>query len=432
MNRSSLFSFSIILVFFYAGLNSSTAAQGIRNEGATINIASSCYVVCQGGLNNNNGTITNNGTTTIAGPITNPALMIIGGTGSYNIGGDLINNGTFSQSTGTTTFNGTGAQIISGSSLITFNNLIIDASSAGTTIAAGARVTVAGSIFSPNSRLTINSDAVNNNGSLIYSGPGTPTGNITYSRTMPGSSTLVYWHYVSSPVSLATPPSGSFYSWNEVAGDWDVGTTANPASGRGYTLQTSGNSVAFTGAITLSATVPATSPYTSDYGTGYPADPGSLNDYNARWASGRTAFGGGGWNLLGNPFTSAMTVADFLDANDGDGTYATNRFDPNYVAVYIYDGSNYYYRGKTTGFIDPVENEIPANQMFGFDNIQAGQGFFVLAMKDGVTFAFNRSMQTHGISTAMLKSANAEDSQLAWLEVEDKIWREGIIDTFSL
>ena len=40
MKKSSLFSTSIILMFFFAGLISQTAAQGIRNEGATINIAS--------------------------------------------------------------------------------------------------------------------------------------------------------------------------------------------------------------------------------------------------------------------------------------------------------------------------------------------------------------------------------------------------------
>ncbi|MRR24402.1 T9SS type A sorting domain-containing protein [bacterium] len=94
----------------------------------------------------------------------------------------------------------------------------------------------------------------------------------------------------------------------------------------------------------------------------------------------------------------------FLDQNDGDGTIAENRFDPNYVAVYLYDGDSYYYRGKDIAFPDPVTGEDPENLMFGFNNIQAGQGFFVLAMKDGVMFHFDRDMQTHATSTVILKS----------------------------
>ena len=192
-----------------------------------------------------------------------------------------------------------------------------------------------------------------------------------------------------------------------------INTTTYPlASGRGYTLETDGNSVSFTGPMILSTTVTATSPYITDYSTG------SLAEYNARIA--RNPFGGGGWNLLGNPFTSAMTIADFLEANDGDGSYSTNKFDPNYVAVYIYDGSRYYFRGKTTGFVDPIQSETPENLLFSFENIQAGQGFFVLAMKNGVVFTFDRSMQTHGTSTTMLKSANAEDSSWPGLRLKVK------------
>jgi hypothetical protein len=381
MKKPSHFSARLILMFFFAGLINQVGAQGIRNDGAMIDITSG-YVISSGGIYNSSGTITNNGT------------LILNG-------GNWINNGAYTTpSAGTVTFNGASSQTINGSSLTTFNNLIIGASSAGTTIVAGARVTVSGCTFSPNGKLTINSDAVNNSGSLIYNGSGTPAGTVTYNRTMPGSTTSIYWHYISSPVSLTVTPSGSFYAWNEFAGDWNTSITGTPASGVGYTLQTAGNSVSFTGSVIPSVSIPATSPYTTDYNLG------TLAEYNSRIT--RNPFGGGGWNLLGNPFTSAMSVTAFLDANDGDGTLATNRFDPNYVAVYIYNGSQYYYRGKTTGFVDPFINEIPANQLFDFDNIQAGQGFFVLVMKNGVTFTFDKSMQTHGTGTTMLKSASVE------------------------
>ena len=206
-------------MFFSAGLISQTAAQGIRNQGATINIASG-YVICQGGLVNSSGTIVNGGTLTVSGVINNPVSATIEGDGNYYVGGDWTNSGTFTPGTSTVTFSGIEPQTIVGPYLTTFNNLIIDASSAGTTIAAGAMVTVSGSSFDTNGKLTINSDAVSNSGSLIYSGSGTPTDNITYSRRMPGSSTIVNWHYVSSPASLSSP-SGTFYGWNEATGLWD-------------------------------------------------------------------------------------------------------------------------------------------------------------------------------------------------------------------
>lgn len=44
MKRSSLITIIVIIMFFYAGLIGQTAAQVIRNEGATINVAPGCYL----------------------------------------------------------------------------------------------------------------------------------------------------------------------------------------------------------------------------------------------------------------------------------------------------------------------------------------------------------------------------------------------------
>ena len=384
-------------MFFYAGLISQTAAQGLRNEGAIVNIASGCYVVCQGGFNNSSGAVTNDGTLTIAGPITNSVSAIIEGDGSYNIGGDLINNGTFTQAAGTTTFNGNVAQTVSGSSVTTFNDLVIDGS--GTTIAAGAMVTVEGSNFSPNGKLTINSDAVNNSGSLIYSGSGTPTSNVTYNRLMPAGSV---WHYVSSPVNLTASPAGSFYAWDEEAGDWDANPIAsNPEIGRGYTLKTTGNSVSFTGLLrTTDLVMDASSPYKDGYIDRSSSFAYGYDDINDIWNTGDiwapdrswTNYGGGGFNLMGNPYTSAINVSGFAADNSG-------QFDPNYVAVYLYDGNSYWFIGSPIDGWDENEPESITET-----HIQAGQGFFVLALNDGSTFTFKRSMQEHNADVSLLKS----------------------------
>jgi hypothetical protein len=102
--------------------------------------------------------------------------------------------------------------------------------------------------------------------------------------------------------------------------------------------------------------------------------------------------------MLGNPFTSAFLVSDFINTNTGS-------FDPNYVAVYLYDGAStdhqqYYYIGESTGW----GQGIPGSQL----HVQAGQGFFVLAMNNYSTFTFDRSMQQHSTAAVMYKSAKAQ------------------------
>lgn len=396
-----------------SGLTVVPGAELANTSGGTMAIQSGASLTIDAGaVLTVNGTLTNNGTLNLSDGITASAATTIEGDGSYYVGGNWVNNGTFLPGTSTVTFNGAGVQTISGTSLTTFNDLIITGTSAGTTIAAGARVTVSGSTFNANGKLTIDSDAPDNNGSLIYNGPGTPSGNITYNRQMPADA---LYHYFSSPVSSPLlPETGTLWAWDEPSGTWEDNVT-NYASGIGYTAMTNGSLVSFTGSLVADIDIIATSPYYSVYVDG------TLSDYNTRWASGRTNYGGGGWNLLGNPFTSAMQIGGeegFLNANDGDGSLATNRFDPNYVAVYIYDGDSYFYRGKDINFPDPVVNEDPANQMYGFDNIQAGQGFFVLAMQNGVSFHFDRSMQTHETGTTMLKSAA---TQAAWPGLQLKV-----------
>ena len=57
----------------------------------------------------------------------------------------------------------------------------------------------------------------------------------------------------------------------------------------------------------------------------------------------------------------------------------------------------YYYLANSTGWPSGLElNET---------HIQAGQGFFVLAMNDNSEFQFTRAMQEHSTGTAMLKSS---------------------------
>jgi hypothetical protein len=368
MKKSSLFSTSFFMFILCCVPAIHSAAQGIKNTGASINISSG-YVVCQGGLDNA-GTVTNNGTLTLTGNINNTST--IEGNGSYYLGGNWSNDGAYNCGISTVTFNGSEVQTIAGSSLMTFSNLVIDPLSLGTVIPAGMAVTVTGSMFAPNGRLTVNSAAVNDNGSLIYSGSGTPSGNITYNRIVPAS----LYRYISSPTgSSSLPGDKTYWLWDEEQGDWLETTSC--VSGRGYTVMADGSVISFTGTVVTSVTgMPATAPWDAE---------GVYNTDRSTW-------GGGGWNLLGNPFTSAMDGLLFINAN-------SESMDDNYEALYIYDGNGYTY----------VASEIPGYDSgigsFSSTDVQAGQGFFVLAAHDGVTFDFTKTMQKHNILVPMTKSA---------------------------
>ena len=423
MKKSSLFNFSIILMVFYTGLIGQTTAQGIRNEDATINVASGCYVICQGGINNS-GTITNNGTLTITGGIANSASNTIEGDGDYFIGGNWTNDGTFNPGTSSVTFNGTSAQTVAGSSITTFYDLIIDASSAGTIIPAGVRITVSGNVFSPNGKLTINSASVDNSGSLIYSGSNAPSGNVTYNRYLRPANNFGERHFFSSPVqgqaidgfisanSAKISLVSSVYQiweWDEITGTWPFTTSGSFVSGRGYNIEqvrepVSDGLLTFTGTLAMSPSLTGTAPYDNTV---------------PRYTAQRNPWGGGGWNLLGNPYTSSLRITDDSgdDENDENDFLAKNlsSFDPSYRAVYIYNGTiglhgTYRYIAKPVPFTDPFTGDDPAFTDFGSKYVQAGQGFFVLANYNAVPFTFTREMQAHNTGITMTKSAEAEAS----------------------
>ena len=231
--------------------------------------------------------------------------------------------------------------------------------------------------------LTIQSDAASS-GSLIVNG--TSTGNVTYNRMMPAS----LYRYISSPVSSASLPSGpAYWRYDEPTGQWISTTSYSP--GLGYTMLANGTPVSFTGSIVTSASQTGTAPYSSV----------------TKYTLNRASWGGGGWNLLGNPFTSAMNASLFISTNAAS-------LDPNYQAVYIYNGSDYYY----------IASVIPGYAGLGtfptYTDIQAGQGFFVLANYNNVPFSFTPEMRTHNTLTPMTKSAKAEDNPWPGLQLKVK------------
>jgi hypothetical protein len=340
--------------------------------------------------------------------VINPGGILSGYGGVVIIKGNIINDGIFTNDSNKVVMDGA-VQTISGSSVTIFNNLTLGGTRAKI-IASGAAVTVDSSLVTADS-LIINSSSLVSGGSLIVKG--TTTGKLTYNRKLLTEVEYGDYQFIASPVKDNTATNDGkityIYSWDELTGSWPFITSTDLVSGRGYNIdQTTGSdgSISFTGSVVVSASIPATSPY-GDVITGLETNYDSRTYVNATGHSGvirsLTNYGGGGWNLLGNPYTSSILASAFIDENYNIDPALSN-FDPNYVALYLYDptidpNGIYYYISNSTGW---------GGEGLSQTHIQAGQGFFVLAMNDFSTFTFTRSMQDHAPNAAMYKSTKTE------------------------
>ncbi|MHC1733055.1 MAG: DUF2341 domain-containing protein [Bacteroidales bacterium] len=302
--------------------------------------------------------------------------------------------------------------------------------------------------------LTVHGDLTNNGtifsvsyspldgGSLIVRGAILGTGIVTFRRFLRTESNFGDRHYISSPVGgqtlqgfvqvngvrIASDANGyRIWKYQETDDSWPRVSSGIFENGHGYNIDQeigSSGEMIFSGSIVsatedLPITVRASSPYDLSYDERYALDPlnpdpyGVINHDADIWATDRswTAYGGGGWNLLGNPFTSAMDAAAFISYNNG-------KFDPDYQALYLYDGVNDVYKYAASivpGWDEPVEEEggyWNINKVGNFsDYIHTGQGFFVLAQYDNIDFYFTSSMQQHAHPYLfLLKSASVKES----------------------
>jgi gliding motility-associated-like protein len=122
--RATVLCFAILII-----ISDTISAQVITNTGSNISVAGA--VINSKDLENNAGTLGNNGTIDLNGYLFNVGL--INGNGFYNLKGNWTNNGSFNAGTSTVTLLGTANQTISHSSSgETFYNLTINNS--GSTI----------------------------------------------------------------------------------------------------------------------------------------------------------------------------------------------------------------------------------------------------------------------------------------------------------
>lgn len=292
--------------------------------------------------------------------------------------------------------------------------------------------------------LTVNG-ALNvlNDGSLVQVNDlGVNTGNISYQRI--ASVKLQDYVYWSSPVSgfdvnSISPLTPAYYHWqwnptilnpNGGEGNW-VNASTTMLGGKGYIVRApSGfsNTVNQNWTATFNNGVANNGVYTPTIARGSDLNAGTAGPNGVM----RTV-NDDNWNLLGNPYPSAISIGAFLTANtqlDGfvrlwtHGTLPTSSVDPFYNNfTYNYSASDYIAingAGATSG---PGTLSV----------IGAGQGFFVL-MDSGAaattTATFNNAMRNIGYSNNQFyRSANVVNSEPGGNIERHRIWLDLVSPT---
>lgn len=291
---------------------------------------------------------------------------------------------------------------------------------------------------------------INNNASLIQINNILNSGNIIYKRDSPNIRMLDY-SYWSSPVAgfnvnnIVSPlVFGPIYKWNTTLGNsnggqgtWQNAPGSTMVAGKGYIARAPNSAPYNSGSGTLSGTftgVPQNGIIT------IPIERGT--DQNTAYHTGTNgveiSYLSDNWNLLGNPYPSAIRASQFLFDNktkiEGNvrlwthgnlPVYTTNPFYSSFV--YNYTAGDYLTYNFTGTSCCPAAN---ADLYIG-----SGQGFFVqmidgppVSAADNITVEFNNGLRsatlsnttfyrTENFTKASLLDVNNIERNRIWLDL---------------
>jgi len=244
-------------------------------------------------------------------------------------------------------------------------------------IAPTGSLNLSGGTLTPGGIFSIESDATNSGSFINTTAVAT---NITYNRYMTGGDK---WHLISSPVVgqdigdlLTNTNNGIAYSipnsnyamadYDEASGHFNAFFESTVAGdfieAKGYeVLRSSSGEVSFTGTInTADETIAITR-------------------------------GGNGWNLIGNPYPSAICVNTDADGTNNLITVNTAQLDEIFT-IYFWDAASSAY--------------VAVSNASAADYVPPGQGFFVKSKIGGGIISITEAMQSHQPS-ADFKSTNS-------------------------
>ncbi len=245
------------------------------------------------------------------------------------------------------------------------------------TVTTTGDLTVTGNLHI-NGNMTVKSSETSTS-SLIVAG--TSSGNMEFQRFLTKDPN---WHLISCPVqgqtiadyytsnSIATNSGEkAITTYNEGIDDWNPYPTGDPGTyftpGIGYSTLTSSDvvPVSFNGTLN------------SGDVTGIPVTRSNM-----------------GWNLVGNPYSSAINATINADATNNFLSVNSAAMDPGYAAIYLWDPSTAQYKTISNSGGSLSQNYI-----------QSGQGFFIKSKTGGASIDFTKAMQNHQ-NTAPFKSEN--------------------------
>lgn len=399
--------------------------------------------------------------------------------GLLGLFGNWTNNGTesnFLQGQSTVRFKGSAAQVINnvapyGTEI--FYNVILDndfdTALSNDLIATGDLTVISGKAVSVdsngyiqvNKRLNSEGDfTIENSGQLIQvDETDTNIGIYTGTKFQVKRTALVknldyvYWSAPTAGFSLSSLPTNNRYEWstlnpnsNGTLGNWTAPSTATMTKGRGYIARASNGALTPTALTTTFTGQPNNGQFTYQiYRGNY-----TLGDYDADLTNPNnlltTAYDDN-WNLVGNPYPSAIDAMEFINLNTATnnvkmvgaiwvwkhGIDPTSNISPFYQNFTYNYSTNDYIKFNAMGSSEPT--------MFTNGKIASGQGFMInmsdelstgVPNPSGNTITFTNDLRTGAANaiynnTDFFKSSNATVQQP---EERHRIWLD-LINTTS-